>query len=112
MHTCLFRGCRRKVAADLACCGEHWRMLPEEHRYAIRGAYDPGQTAATASAAWHLAIARADAWVVATFGADVREPDRGRWAKLRETVKQRDKARAARREALGVPPPSHLRLVP
>lgn len=113
MHRCLFRGCAKNIPAEYAMCGQHWGLLPDEHKRRIRGAYSPGQSVATASGAWFLAIAKAEAWITETFGGQAKEPDRGRWERLVRVVRARDEARAAARAARGDGSPrSHLTLVP
>ncbi len=112
-HECMWSGCARKVPSDRAMCGEHWRSLPTNIQREIRGAYVPGQTMETWSAAYRLAIARFQSWFVATFGGVVDKHDPGRWERLVNWVRTRDAARAERRATEPASSkPSHLRLVP
>lgn len=113
MHECMWSGCSKRVAADLAMCGEHWAILPPHIRAGIWRSYIPGQTAATALPDYHRAIARAHAWIVERFGSNGGHEPRyspALWERLVESVRERDAARAARRAEAG--PVRHLRLVP
>lgn len=62
-HKCPWPLCAARVDADLWGCKRHWYLLPPALRRALWEAYVPGQSMATASAAYLAAASAIDTWV-------------------------------------------------
>jgi hypothetical protein len=114
-HQCFMPRCEQDRDPKWALCGQCFRVLPDDLRYAITRAFSPSMTPETVSPGLQRAINDAQAWVIETFGETPREKyDPGRWERLVRYVRARDEARRAR---LTAEPPMpepirHLRLVP
>jgi hypothetical protein len=93
-RTCLWPGCETPAPC---CCDVHWKLLPDDVRIDLGRSFDMfGESRA------HLnAIARAQAWIKATFEAqEDRGRDPGKWERLRRWVRERDDRRARRAAAV------------
>ncbi|RYZ16901.1 MAG: hypothetical protein EOO70_03320 [Myxococcaceae bacterium] len=62
-HVCFAEGCTKQLPARFLMCGPHWGKVSNTTQRAVYAAYKPGQTIATASDAWHQAVAQAVAEV-------------------------------------------------
>lgn len=114
-HECFMPTCERKRDPRWAICGQCFRMLPENLRYAITRAYSSSmESTEDASPGLLRALNDARVWIIATFGEVVREKyDPGKWERLVRYVRARDEARRERLAAKPAKPKiPHLRLVP
>ena len=120
-HPCFMPSCDRIAPREWAICRDCYRALPEQLRYGISRAFVADMTEETMTTRMRRAINDARAWILTTFGDVPREKyDPGKWERLKQYVRERDLARAARRaeaatEVEGSPPPRrrrHLTLVP
>ncbi len=99
-HLCHWPGCRREVPPKLWGCAEHWRTLPSDLRAKIWATYVAGQEISkTPSEDYIRAAQDVQAWIAKEFGGQVKEHDRGRWDRLRRTIRTKDEQRKAAREA-------------
>ncbi len=93
---CLMPSCVR-----LRCAACH-QLLPARHRDQIARAHIRGMTQETSTAGMRIAITAARAWILQAFGADPRDKEPGRWARLVRWVRAKDEARRSARAA-GIP---------
>lgn len=96
-------------------------MLPVALRVNVSRAYFEGMSKDEPTTGMRMAINEAYAWVLKTFGDESAGRDRytpEKWERLKEHVRARDAARAARRAELEANPPPkkprppYLKLVP
>lgn len=58
-HPCALPGCPVVLPAQQLMCARHWHMVPLTTQALILREHRTGQTAATATEAWHQAVAAA-----------------------------------------------------
>lgn len=86
MRSCKWPGCRRQVEDWRWGCSTHWNLLPTNIREKIQLRMQGAEI-------------EAHEWILDTFGAEERpEYHPGKWETLCRLVRDRDEARARRRD--------------
>ena len=103
-HVCVIEGCEKRVDVKFALCRDCYKLLPRDHVEAIGRAYFPavGEGICDPPRGLLRAVNDAVAWIRSVMTPDVKhEYTVDDWERLKNWVRERDAARAARRNNAG-----------
>ena len=99
MVECVWPGCSRELEPHLFLCAEHWKSTPFEVKRGMRGSWQNGAELEGQPIAFKRAYIAFELWIQKEFAGDQDRHDPGRWARLRQFVKDRDAKRRERESA-------------